>query len=69
MEHFALENHVRSLIWVVFSELKLQLEKASLPWGSFNALDDGFPLEKVVLQRSSADSFVVLFFDFLEIFE
>jgi hypothetical protein len=69
MKHFALKNHVRSLVRVVLSELKLQLEKTSLPWGTFDALDDGFPLEEVVLQRGSANSFVVLFFYFLEIFE
>jgi hypothetical protein len=65
MEHFAFENYIWSLVWVVFSELKLQLEKTSFPWSSFNALDDGLPFEEVVLQRSGADSFVVLFFDFL----
>jgi hypothetical protein len=65
VEHFAFEHYVRSLVGVVFSELELQLEKAAFPWSSLDALDDGFPLEKVVLQRSGADSFVVLFFDFL----
>jgi hypothetical protein len=65
VEHFALKNYVRSLVGVVFSELEFQLKKAAFPWSSLNALNDGFPLEKVVLQRSGADSFVVLFFDFL----
>jgi hypothetical protein len=65
VEHFALEHYVRSLVRVVFSELEFQLKKASFPWSSLNALNDGFPLEKVVLQRSGAESFVVLFFDFL----
>jgi hypothetical protein len=69
MEHLALENYIWSLVWVVFSELKLQLEKTSLPWSSFNALDNGLPLEEVVLQRSGAYSFIVLFFYFLEIFK
>lgn len=69
MEHFALEYYVRSLVRVLLGELKLQLEKTPFPWSSLNALDNGFPLEEVVLQRGGADSLVVLFFDFLQIFE
>lgn len=44
VEHLRLKHYIRSLVWVLFSELQVQLEQSALPWSSFNALDESLPL-------------------------
>lgn len=69
MKHFWLENYIWGFVRVVFCEFQLKLEKSSFPWSSFDTLDDSFPFKEIALERSGADAFVLLFFDFLEVFE
>lgn len=55
MEHFCDEAHCGRLAWVVFCELKCQLEGSSFPGRIIGPEDDGAPKHDVVVLRRSLD--------------
>ncbi len=65
MEEFSLELECRRLIGIIVVEVHLETEGAALPYGIECAVDNCFPLVKIVLVRHGIDAFIVTLLDLL----